>query len=177
MTEAETNENQDLEVETTDEAGDTDSRVYELGFHIVPAISEEEAPKEAAAIKQFIKDNGGTVISEEAPKHIELAYAMYRTEGGKKEKFEAAHFGGIKFEMDPDNIAKVKEVLDGNRNIIRHIIFKTVKENTHAEIKLPQVRSERKQSVAPKVTPKKEEVGVPVSEEALDESIKEIVVE
>lgn len=177
MTEVENTDNLIDEVESEDLDSDLDPRVYELGYHIVPAISEEEAPREALAIKDFIKENGGTVISEEAPKHIELAYAMYRTEGGKKEKFEAAHFGGIKFEMNPTDVVKVKEVLDINKNILRHIIFKTVREGTRAEVRLPQVRTERKQSVAPKSTPKKEEIGVPVSEKALDESIKEIVVE
>jgi len=76
---------------------DSTLQIYELGYHIIPAVSEEEAPKEAAAIKNFIEQNGGKVISEEAPKHMELAYAMYRTESGKKEKFDTSHFGGIKF--------------------------------------------------------------------------------
>lgn len=164
-------------INETDMSEDINPRVYELGYHIIPAISEEEAPREAAAIKEFIQGNGGTVISESAPQHMTLAYAMYRTENGKKEEFETAHFGGIKFEMEPAGVASIKEVLDMNKNILRHIIFKTVKENTRAEVRLPQVRNERKQSVAPRVTPKKEEVGVPVSEKALDESIKEIVVE
>ncbi|NQV93199.1 30S ribosomal protein S6 [Candidatus Kaiserbacteria bacterium] len=177
MTEVENTEDITYEAENVTEDVDLDPRVYELGFHIVPAISEEEAPKEALAIKEFIKENGGVVISEEDPKHVELAYAMYRTESGKKEKFETAHFGGIKFEIDPIGIAKLKEVLDINRNILRHIIFRTVKENTHAEVRLPQVRVERKHISTPKMTPKNEEVSVPVSEKALDESIKEIVVE
>ena len=177
MTEIENTENTVCAVEDALENEDIDSRIYELGYHIVPAVSEEEAPREAAAIKEFIKEQGGTVISEELPKHMELAYTMYRTENGKKDKFDTSHFGGIKFEINPDSLVKIKEVLDMNRNILRHIIFKTVKENTHAEVRLPQVRVDRKQSVAPKATPKKEEVGVPVSEKALDESIKEIVVE
>ena len=180
MTDVENTENaisaEEDALENEDIDSDVDSRVYELGYHIVPAVSEEEAPREAAAIKEFIKERGGTVISEELPKHMELAYTMYRTENGKKEKFDTSHFGGIKFEIEPGSLVQIKEVLDMNRNILRHIIFKTVKENTHAEVRLPQVRVERKQGVAPKVTPKKEEIGVPVSEKALDESIKEIVV-
>ena len=175
MTEVENTENTINEEDTMD--GDIDPRVYELVYHIIPDVSEEEAPREAAAIKEFIKEHGGTVISEEAPKHIDLAYDMFRTENGKKERFETAHFGGIKFEMDPTNVIEVKNVLDSNKNILRHIIFKTVKENTRAEIRLPQVRSERKHEAPLKVTPKKEEQSVPVSEEALDKSIKEIVVE
>lgn len=177
MTEVENMDSIIDEMESEDVDSGVDPRVYELGYHIIPAISEEEAPKEAAAIKEFIKEKGGTVISEEAPKHMELAYTMYRTDGGKKEKFDTAHFGGIKFEIDPTDVIEIKNVLDTSKNILRYIIFKTVKENTHAEVRLPQVRTERKPSVAPKTTPKKEEIGVPVSEKALDESIKEIVVE
>ena len=177
MVEIENTENEINVVEDVIENDDVDSRIYELGYHIIPAISDEEAPKEASAIKDLIKEHGGTVISEEAPKHITLAYTMHRTENSKKEKFDAVHFGGIKFEINPANVIKIKNVLDVDKNILRHIIFNTVKENTRAEIRLPQVRNERKQSIAPKVTPRKEEIGVPVSEEALDKSIKEIVVE
>jgi len=186
MAETENNENLETVMDIADEAGDTDPRVYELGYHIIPAVSEEEAPKEAAAIKEFIVAHGGTPISEQEPKHMTLAYPMYRTENGKKETFEAAYFGGIKFEMNPADVIEVKNVLDINKNILRHIIFKTVKENTRAEVRLPQTRSERsersdrterKQDVAPKTSLRKAEESVPVSEKALDESIKEIVVE
>ena len=173
MAEVESTENM---IDKTQE-GDIDPRVYELGYHIIPAVSDEEAPKEATAIKEFIKEHGGTVISEEMPKHIELAYTMYRTENGKKEKFDAAHFGGIKFEIDPVGVLEVKNVLDANKNILRHIIFKTVRENTHAEMRFPHVRSERKQSMTPKAPLRKEEKSVPISEEALDKSIKELVIE
>lgn len=177
MVETENTENEINVIEDVIEDGDVDSRVYELGYHIIPAISEEEAPREAAAIKELIKEHSGTVISEEVPKHMTLAYTMNRTEDSKKEKFDMVYFGGIKFEINPANVIKIKDVLDINKNILRYIIFNTVKENTRAEVRLPQVRNERKQSVAPKVTPRKKEISVPVSEEALDKSIKEIVVE
>lgn len=177
MTEVENTEKEvKIMEDINDEGVDTEPRIYELGYHIIPAVSEEEAPQEAAAIKEFIVSHGGTAISEQASQHMTLAYPMYRTENGKKETFETAHFGGIKFEMNPAQVIEVKNVLDINKNILRYIIFKTVKENTRAEIRLPQVRVERKHGVAPKVTPRREE-SVPVSEKALDESIKEIVVE
>jgi ribosomal protein S6 len=157
--------------------GDVDSRVYELGYHIIPAISEEEAPKEAEALKDLIKRNGGVIISEEAPNRIDLAYTMYRTENGKKTKFDSAYFGGIKFEMDQASVHKIKEVLDINKNILRYIIFKTVKENTRTDIRLPQVRLDKKMDGKPRVHLRKKEEDVPVSEEALDKSMEEIVVE
>ncbi len=177
MAETVQNENLETVADVTDEAGDIDPRIYELGYHIIPAVSDEEAPKEAVAIKDFIKSHGGVVISEEVPQHMELAYSMYRTESGKKEKFESAHFGGIKFEIDPAGVIEVKNVLDANKNILRHIIFKTVKENTRADVRLPRTRPERKPSPAPKAPLRKKEENVPVSEEALDKSMKEIVVE
>ncbi|MEX0651940.1 MAG: 30S ribosomal protein S6 [Candidatus Paceibacterota bacterium] len=173
MTEPENIENMIEEVENED----IDPRVYELGYHIISALSEEEAPREASAIKDFIKEKGGIVLSEEAPKHIELAYPMYRTQGGKKEKFETAHFGGIKFEIDPTDVSLIKDVLDANNNILRHIIFKTVRENTHAEVRLPQVRTDKKFASTPKNAIVEKKTEDTVSEKALDESIKEIVVE
>lgn len=168
-----------MEETTLDEdlAQDAEPRVYELGYHLIPALSDEEAPAEAAALKELVVKQGGTVISEDAPQHISLAYTMYRTESGKKTKFDTAHFGGIKFEMGPAEVIALKEALDANKNLLRYLIFKTVRENTRSEFRFPQ-KTERKPEAGEKApTRVKEEKNVPVSEEALDKSIKELVVE
>ena len=179
-------ENMEMDAVAADmhEEGDAESRVYELGYLIVPAISEEDAPKEASALKELVVKLAGSVISEDAPHHISLAYTMYRSENGKRQKFDAAHFGGIKFEMEPAQVLELKEALDTNKNILRYIVFKTVRENTRSDVKPPQARSsdrgdrgDRRMESAPKAQLRKEEENVPVSEEALDRSIKELVVE
>ncbi len=169
-------------VETTEEtdAGlDAEPRIYELGYHIIPAVAEENAPQEAQALKDSITKNGGKVIADEAPQHITLAYTMYRTENGTKEKFDTAHFGTVKFEMNPEGVASLKEVLDQNKNVLRYVIFKTVRENTRSDYRFPQQRTERKQGDTNKPaatkSPEAPEEKPEVSDEELDKSIKELV--
>lgn len=156
---------------------DTESRVYELGYLITPALSEGEIPQETAGLKALIEKSGGVVISEQAPQHITLAYAMTRIENGKRETFETANFGSIKFEIGPRAVASLKHSLDENKNLLRYIIFKTVRENTRAEIKLPQIKIERRMGMTHRAPLRKKEESVPISEEALDRSIKELMVE
>lgn len=168
------------ELDETFEDDDTEPRIYELGYHILPSVSEDDIPAEIAGIKSLIKKNDGVGISEENPKNISLAYTMYRTTEGKKEKFDTAYFGWIKFEMDPKNALKVKEELDLNRNILRYIIIKTVRENTRTEMRTitaqtPKV-DQKTVSTFSKPT-RKPEKNVPVSEEELDRTIEKLVVE
>ena len=173
MTEAENT----VSMEDIDIEEGTDPRVYELGFHIIPAISDEDAPREAVAVKELIKQHGGTPISEQELQHITLAYTMYRTNNGKKEKFDTAHFAGIKFEINPVEVDALKADLDLNKNILRYIIFKTVRENTRTDVRVPQGRGDRKVEIVQKSPLRKEETSSPVSETELDKSIEEIVVE
>ena len=155
---------------------DSELRIYELGYHIIPSIAEEAIPAEVSFVRTALEENDGTVISDSAPSQITLAYTMSRTENGKKEKFDTAHFGSIKFEMVPQQVLALKEKLDTNKNILRYIIFKTVKENTRSEIRIPIVKDEKKP--APVAKPiRKPEVRVPISEEELDRTIEKLVVE
>ncbi|MCW9054853.1 MAG: 30S ribosomal protein S6 [Candidatus Pacebacteria bacterium] len=163
-----------------DLAQDAESRIYELGYHLVPALSEDEAPVEAAALKELVTKAGGTVIEDEAPQHISLAYTMFRTESGKKTKFDTAHFCSVKFEIDPAQITTIQEGLDENKNVLRYIIYKTVRENTRSEYRFPQKtdrKAEQKPVAEEKASEKPQEENEPVSEEALDKSINELVVE
>lgn len=164
--------------EAVDDAADVEPRVYELSYLMVPAISEEQVPGEVGKLKELVAKHGGTVLSEEAAKPIPLAYTITRSTESRREKFDTAHFGSIKMEINPENVLQIKEVLDLNRNVLRYLIFKTVRENTRSDVKIqPQSRPERKTSGGQRVLLRKEEANVPVSEEALNKSIKDIVVE
>ncbi|MBI2618332.1 30S ribosomal protein S6 [Candidatus Kaiserbacteria bacterium] len=156
---------------------DAESRVYELGYLITPTLAEGEIPRVTAALKALVEENGGALVSEQTPQHMTLAYAMYRALDGKKEKFETAYFGGIKFNIEPSAIVSLKKSLDTDVRILRYIIFKTVRENTRAEIKLPQIKTERKMGITHRPLLRKKEESAPISEEALDRSIKELMVE
>ena len=157
----------------------TERVIYELGYHIVPAVGEEGLPKEVSVLKEEIEKLGGTFISEEFPTHVTLAYTMVRASGGAREKFASAYFGWLKFEMDPEQTLILKEKLAANENVLRYLLFKTVREDTRApkRVTLPPKPSE---PIRPKFTsdvPRKTEPQKPVSDEELDRTIEKLIVE
>ena len=166
-----------IEIETDD----AETQVYEVGFHIVPSVEENDLAEEVSAIKSLIEKREGVFVSDEAPKLINLAYTIAKDIEGKKYKFNTAYFGWIKFEMNTNNIAFVKEGMDANKNILRYLIIKTVKESTLVPKTAMFTKSEssKKSKVKLKSEQNKEEVKkkTPISEEDLDKTIEELIVE
>ena len=138
-------------------------QVYEIGFHIMPTVSEEKIGDEVAIIRSAIEKAEGMIVSESFPQMKPLAYSMEKHIDTKKVRFDKAYFGWVKFEMSPDLISEVKGVADTHQNILRYLIIKTVRENTMREVK-------------ERITEEKKEKGE-VSEEELNKSIEELVIE
>lgn len=153
----------------TKETVKTAGTVYEVGFHIVPAVSPENLPKEVDAIKAVLGGVGATVISEEFPKLRNLAYTMVKAIGPARHKYDTAYFGWVKYEAAPESMAEVKKSLDANEKILRYIIIKTVRENT---IYGPKVLGEEKKV---KEEAKDGSVAAPAGSEDLDKSIDKLV--
>ena len=149
-------------------------QVYELGFHIVPTIAEEKVANVFGDIKALLEKNGAVFISEEYPKMRALAYTMLKNEAGKNEKFNFAYFGWIKYELPKEAAADVKDVLEKNKDVLRFLVIKTVRENTLYSHKFSKKEGDKADS--PKEESPLEEV-VLASEEEIDKSIEELVVE
>lgn len=153
--------------------------VYELGYHLLPNLSDEEVRQEAKNFKKLIEKSGGSLVAEEAPKQTALAYEMVKKQEGKNAKFDESYFGWIKFEMNATGVLSVKEEVDANKNVLRYLIIKTVREYTpiqHKELfKEPEGEAPKPIS-KPEVIEKKEE-GKPISDEELDKTIEELVAE
>ncbi len=136
-------------METNDER-----RVYELGYHMVSTLTEDDLHKEVDALRESISKLGGNFLMEGEPALMELAYTMYIGEGGKNTPYDKAYFGWIKFDLDPSKLTHLeKEVLAHSKNILRHLLIKTVAEDTRADIKpeqLTEVKSNETLAPAPK---------------------------
>jgi ribosomal protein S6 len=149
-------------------------QVYELGFHIVPTIAEEKVANVFGDIKSLLEKNGAVFISEEYPKMRPLAYTMFKNEAGKNEKFNFAYFGWVKFDLGKEEIAEVKEKLEKNKEILRFLIIKTVRENTLYGQKLARKEGEKVEAIKDGVLA--EEI-VMASDEEIDKTIEGLVVE
>lgn len=158
-------------------------RVYELGYHVLPFLSEADLEKEIDAIKKALTDLGGLPIKIGDPRLMELAYPMYKIIDNKRIEFNQAYFGWIKFDVAPDKMAEFKTFLDKNANLLRFLIVHTLREDTYIESKgfadaIKEVEEEAEE-VTEKVEKTKAEpkVKIEVDQDALDKQLDEMVAE
>lgn len=112
---------------------DQESRVYELGFLLLPTLEGPGVSDEVAVFRDLIIEKQGMIIAEGEAKERPLAYQMSKTIDNKKTKFNNAYFGWIKFGTTPQMALEIKKALDANKNILRFLIIKTVRDEAFAE--------------------------------------------
>ena len=104
--------------------------IYEVGYLVVPTMAEDKVTEEVSSIRALLEKTGATILAEDFPKLRPLAYTMERSTETKKNKFNEGYFGWIKFELPVASISNIKKDFDKRPNVIRHLIIKTVRENT-----------------------------------------------
>jgi ribosomal protein S6 len=148
-------------------------RIYELGYLLVPTISEENMPVIYGNLKELITNLGGEIISDEMPKIISLAYTMLKVVQNVRNKFDAAYFGWVKFEINPEKVLELKKKLDIDSNFVRFLILKTVRENTIAAKRFIHKDSRRKMPMMKKEG--ENETSLPINKEEIDKEIDAMV--
>ncbi|MCK5285609.1 MAG: 30S ribosomal protein S6 [Candidatus Pacebacteria bacterium] len=104
--------------------------IYEIGYLVIPSVSDEEVLTEVANIKTILEKGGATFISGDEPKLIDLAYPVSKIFDTEKQIFEKAYFAWIKFEVEVEKIEKIKIELDKYRNILRYLLIKALRKST-----------------------------------------------
>lgn len=148
------------------------SRVYELGYLLVPTITEDNLSVNYGNLKELVSSFGGVVISDEMPRMIQLAYSMVKVVANVRNKFHSAYFGWVKFTMDSDKVVEMKKKLDLDPNIIRFLIIKTVKENTIAAKRFVRGDMMHRKPKSEKV---EGEEAAPINKEEIDKEIDAMV--
>ncbi|MFA6325375.1 MAG: 30S ribosomal protein S6 [Candidatus Paceibacterota bacterium] len=156
------------------EEKENEGRIYEVGYLLVPSISEEELPVNYGNLKELVVSLGGSIISDDMPKMIDLAYPMYKTLQNVITKFNNAYFGWVKFEMEPEKVLELKKKLDLDLSVIRFLTIKTVKENTIAAKRFVNRDAIRRKVPMMKKEGEAEEV-VPINKEEVDKEIDAMV--
>lgn len=156
---------------TVEVVKDTEPKIYEVGYHIVPTVSEDNLPEVVSAIKEIIEKNDGVTVSEELPTLMDLAYPMTQTVQNKKVTHNRAYFGWVKFQTKPELAEKIKEALDLDENVLRFIIIKTVRESTMIS---PKIFTPKPKEEKPKETKTTEEKKI--DKEELDKTIDDLVI-
>ncbi len=167
-------ENKEENYLSFEEAEGTDPRVYEVGYLLVPTLSEEETPTIYGNLKELISTFGGQSISDEMPVMINLAYSMQKVIQNVHHNYDTAYFGWIKFFMDPEKVLELKKKMDLDPTIVRFLILKTVKENTIASKRFIQREVPRRKT--PTLGEKEEgKEEAPINKEEIDKEIDAMV--
>lgn len=170
----------DLDVTLPADEAQAEPRIYEIGYHIVPTVKEEDVEKIVSGIRGIIEKAGGSFIAEGAPSLIRLAYPMdaLAKEGEKRVEYDRGYFGWIKFESPITAAGVLMETLKSDANILRFGIFRTIREDTRAKMKPPTLREvKRTDTIKPSMRRATEESSAPVSEEDLEKALKDITTE
>lgn len=146
------------------------TKIYELGYHVMPNLSEEELAKTVEGFKGALSKMGGTIIADQYPTAMTLAYDVVKEIENKNRKFRNSFFGWIKFDLDPSLLDEFKAGLDKNLSMLRYILIRTVRESTLAVPKLAH-------KGMPRRTAPDAEAGAPMDEVAVDKKIDEMITE
>ena len=161
--------------DTLDEAGVV--RIYEVGYHIVPTVKEEEVDGVVGKIRAIIEKSGGSFIAEGAPVQMKLSYPMSIRENERHAEYDRSYFGWLKFEAPVEVALALDETLKQDAQILRFIVFRTVREETRARMKLGTLREVRRTDTIKPAPRRVEEVSTPVSEVDLDKALEELTTE
>jgi ribosomal protein S6 len=158
-------------------AGAPHAVIYEIGYHVLPTVAEGDVEQVIGRLRKIIEKLGGTFVAEGAPQRVPLAYSMAVWNNGSWTKYMEAHFGWIKFELNAEYIAEVERACKADKDILRHLVITTVREDTRASVRQFVLKEVRRTDTiktvarAKPATEAKEEV----SDEKLDEAIEELV--
>jgi ribosomal protein S6 len=159
-------------------AKNNEEKIYEIGYHIVSSVAEENIPTEVDKIKKYLSEEKAVIISEQIPKLRPLAYSIKKAIGGSYKTYDKAYFGFIKFELNEDgDIKKIDSAMKNNESVLRYIVIKTVRENTMYSPKIT-VFSEKESKIKTVLKEDKDIKGKKqVTEEELDKTIDALVSE
>lgn len=112
------------------------TKLYELGFHIIPTAGADKAAEVFSVITKIINEKEGAVLKTSEPKAMKLAYTIVTKIAAKNETFKETFFAWIKFTATSENIEEIKVEIASNEDVIRYIIVKTVDDEEHSTTKL-----------------------------------------
>ncbi len=147
--------------------------VYEVGYLLVPTLSEGEAASYPQNIKGLLAKHKMQVIAEEAPRMVTLSYVMTKGEGGQRQRFTSAYFGWVKFDGEKEEIKALEETLKKDPSLVRFLLVSTVRESTYSPNRL--LSSDRLEGETIKRKVVSEAGKGKMSEAELDKTIEELV--
>jgi ribosomal protein S6 len=155
-----------------DAVKDKTPQVYEIGYHLLPTLSEAEVTSTVKDLMAFLTKEGASFIGDKAPEKTDLAYAIDRRVEGKFQAVRSTFFGWVAFEVSPNAAQNIKKFMDTNPVVLRYIFLVTTKDEVNAvmegKVLVPKAAASTEVIAAPK---RAEEEGGEVSQVDLDKAL------
>ncbi len=148
-------------------------KTYELGYILLPTISDDKLSDEVSSVVKILETNG-SVISSKMPEKKDLEYDMSKVVSNKKTTFGSGYFGFVIFQTESENIINIKTALDSNESILRFILLNRSKSSLVVRERRTQPSSASVANTDKKTTEDKPKE-VKIDEEKLDKSIEELI--
>jgi ribosomal protein S6 len=132
------NKDEKAHADETLEIESSESRVYELGFHLDPELPIEEVKKAYQTIKGVIAEKG-TLVAESEPVKIQLAYTISRQEVAGRRDFDSAYFSWVVYETPAENHAEILQIVNKDKRIVRFIDLSTTKDAARHSVELREL--------------------------------------
>lgn len=146
------------------DADHAELRVYELGFHIDPELTADEAKKAYQGVRA-VAEAAGPIIAEGEPTKIPLAYTVSRGEVAGRRDFDSSFFAWIAYEANGEGHEKVVAAAKADSRIFRFLDIRTDKDAAKHAAEMFELMT--------KVEPAEGAEGE-VSEAELDAALKEV---
>ncbi len=163
---------------TTHEDKEKSATVYELGYHLVPSLGEDDLALRVTDLQKAITAEGGSVISEGQPQAYTLEYSMRKMRGGRWDKYDSSFFGWVRFETSAEAVVKLKDILEHNEHLVRYLLIKLDPiALTPEPVRAPRKVTITEVEVEPKALEVKQDVEEKgeVSEKELDKQIEQLI--
>ncbi len=157
-------QNEEVVQDTAIEESAGEVRVYEVGFHIDPELSQDDVKQVFKSIKDTCA-SVGTVVATGAPEKIKLAYTISRMEHAGRHDFSTSSFAWIAYEASIEGHSKVLETVSSDKRIFRFIDLVTTKEEAE--------HSAEQREIIARTQENQEGVSEAVSEKELDVALGE----
>jgi len=116
-------------------------KTYELTYIISPDIAPEKVEAQAKEIESIIQSKEGNILKQSNPVAKTLSYPIKKRASG--------FLGVLEFQLEPEKITELKEIIAKDGKIVRHMII--IKESAELRKKM---RIKTKPATALEVEPK-----------------------
>ncbi|MFZ2048839.1 MAG: 30S ribosomal protein S6 [Minisyncoccia bacterium] len=158
---------------TTEDHKDAEvTQVYELGYLVLPSVTEDNIPKVVSNLVSIVEKSGGKPLDSEDPYLEDLAYAMSKTIGARKYVVNDAYVGWMKFEIASSEVEQIKIAVEKVEEILRTLLIKVPRETTFTFAAARKARAEKELALENPIVEVQEE-----ALEAIEKPAEEVVVE